>query len=220
MEGDGDNRAQPGAAREPEQEWVREWIPDQRLESDARDTKRAAHQKSEQRTRQPELPDDRRGQQVTKRHVGGPEQQRRAERRKDGRREQDVPHRAASRRRRSSRIASAARGPGRPKSWPGRKRNRALRTARTTRHSGRMAYRGGTALSDSRATKSGSRAAIVSIETCAEGAPTSRNTLRAPASAARRSRELPAPMTIGGLAHTMKARARGLGAGGLGARVS
>src|SRR2546422_1424958 len=168
MEGDGDNRAQPGPTREPEQEWVREWIPDQRLESDARAPKRAAHQKSEQRPRQPELPDDRRGQQVTKRHVGGPEQQRRRERRKDRRREQDVPHRAASRRRRSSRIASAARGPGRPKSWPGRKRNRALRTARTTRHSGRMAYRGGTALSDSSATKSGSRAAIVSIETCAE----------------------------------------------------
>src|SRR5256884_4980358 len=98
MEGDGDNRAQPGATREPEQEWVREWIPDQRLESDARDTKRAAHQKSEQRTRQPELPDDRRGQQVAKRHVGGPEQQRRRERRKDRRREQDVPHRAVSRR--------------------------------------------------------------------------------------------------------------------------
>src|SRR5438046_7646934 len=96
MEGDGDNRAQPGATREPEQEGVREWIPDQRLESDARDTKRAAHQKSEQRTRQPELPDDRRGQQVAKRHVGGPEQQRRRERRKDRRREQDVPHRAAA----------------------------------------------------------------------------------------------------------------------------
>src|SRR5207249_8515247 len=173
MEGDGDNGAQPGATRETEQERVREWIPDQRLESDARDTERAAHEKSEQRTRQPELPNNRRGQQVSKRHVRRPEEQRRRERRKDRRREQDVPHGAASRRRRRSRIASAARGPGRPKRCPGRKRNRALRTARTTRHSGRMAYRGGTALSDSSATKSGSRAAIVSIETCAEGAPTS-----------------------------------------------
>src|SRR5207247_7970671 len=61
MEGDGYHRAEPGATRETEQERVRERITDQRLESDARDAARTAHEQRERRTRQRDLADGRAG---------------------------------------------------------------------------------------------------------------------------------------------------------------
>src|SRR6266566_2750102 len=56
--------------------------------------------------------------------------------------------------------------------------------ARTARHSCLLANPGMTPESDSTAIHCGSRAAIVSSETCADGAAMSLKTLRAPASAA------------------------------------
>src|SRR6266487_1435971 len=186
MQRDRQDRAQPCPARQSQQKRIRERIADQRLEGRAGNAQRTADEKGEQRARGAQIPHDIGAQQLVERHGGGPEHHARNEGQNSDDQQQRPFHRDAvpPNRTRSARTASPDRGPGRPNNDPGSSRKWPSRTARTARHSCLLANAGIAPESDSTAIHWGSRAAIVSSETCAEGAAMSLKTLRAPASAA------------------------------------